>query len=48
MTIRTGITLLIVGAVLLFAVHLHIGFVSLQVVGLILVAARRPARGRAG
>jgi hypothetical protein len=38
MTTRAGLTLLIVGIILLFAVHLHIGFISLAVVGMICVA----------
>jgi hypothetical protein len=38
MTTRAGLTLLIVGIIALFAVHLHIGFISLQVVGVICVA----------
>jgi hypothetical protein len=37
MTTRAGLTLLIIGTILLFAVHLHIGFVSLQLAGVILV-----------
>jgi hypothetical protein len=37
MTTRAGLTLLIVGIILLFAVHLHIGFISLPVAGVICV-----------
>jgi hypothetical protein len=39
MTTRAGLTLLIVGIILLFAVHVHIGFISLAVAGAICVAA---------
>jgi hypothetical protein len=38
MKTATGLTLLAIGAILLFAVHGHPGFLNLQVVGLVLVA----------
>ena len=39
MSIGTGVVLFVIGAILYFAVHVHVGFVDLSTVGLILMLA---------